>query len=195
MQTKHYIAIALAAGLVIGIGAWLIFMPKQAVAPSSSTASTTVTDLGGGNKVVTTGSSTITEIDTQLTTQKPPAIAALTFSADTSADLKTALQSQYNTLTAELKTAPTRVDLWLQLGVIYKIAGEYQAAITVWTYVGQAAPASVSAVAYGNLGDLYLNFTHNYAKSESSYKSALAMSPGNADYTAGLKAAQQAQGK
>jgi hypothetical protein len=195
MQTKHYVALALVIGLAIGIGGWLVLAPKSAVAPTSQTASTTVTDLGGGNSITTTGSSTITVINEQQGASKPPAVPSITFSANVPTDAKAALQVQYNTYAAQLKTAPTRVDLWLQLGVVYKIAGDYQGAITAWTYVAHSASSPSDYVAYGDLGDLYLNFTHEYAKAEASYKTALVLKPNDADYTAGLKAAQQAQGK
>ncbi len=197
MQTKHYVALAAVVGLAIGIGGWLLFAPKTAVAPapSSSTASTTVTDLGNGVQIQTTNGVTVTQINDQPSAPKPPAVAALTFAPGTSADLQTALQSQWQTYSQQIKVAPTRVDAWLNLGVIYKIAGQYQAAITAWTYVAHSGKGPSNYVAYGNLGDLYLNFTHEYAKAEVAYKAALALNPGYADYSAGLKAAQQAQGK
>lgn len=195
MQTKHYIGLAAIVGLAIGIGGWLVFGPKTAVNPASSTASTTVTDLGNGVKIQTTGDVTITQVDDQAAAPKAPAVPAFAPSAELAVDVKTALQSQYNTYASQLRAAPTRVDLWLQLGVVYKIAGQYNATVVAWTYVAQSGSSPSNYVAYGNLGDLYLNFTHEYAKAEASYKAALALKPGYADYTAGLKAAQQAQGK
>lgn len=195
MQTKHYVALAAAVGLAIGVGGWLLLAPKTAVAPNSSTtASTTVTDLGNGTQIQATGDVTVTQTN-QNAAPKPPALRSINFSVNTSADLKTALQSQYATISAQIKAAPNRVDLWLQLGVLYKIGGDYAGAAAAWTYVAQAAPASIAAVAYGNLGDLYLNFTREYQKAEVSYKAALALKPGYADYQAGLGAARQAQGK
>jgi len=195
MQTKHYIWLAAAIGIIIGVIGWLIFVSKTAVAPASSTASTTITDLGNGVKIQTTGDVTITPVNDRTNAPKPPAVVALSVSADIPADVKAALETQYASYAAKIKTAPTRVDLWLQLGVVYKIAGQYSATASAWTYVAQSGSSPSNYVAYGDLGDLYLNFTHEYAKAEASYKAALALNPGNADFTAGLKAAQQAQGK
>ncbi|MEK7109544.1 MAG: tetratricopeptide repeat protein [Patescibacteria group bacterium] len=195
MQTKHYVWLAVVVGLAVGIGGWLLFTPKTAVAPASSmTASTTIIDLGNGTQLVTTGGAKIIETDILVpAAPKPPAVPALAFAAGTSADLQAALQSQYKTLAVQLKTAPTRVDLWLQLGIIYKIAGQYPAAVTAWTYVAHSGSSPSNYVAYGNLGDLYLNFTREYQKAEASYRGALKLQPSNADYQAGLKAAQAAQ--
>jgi tetratricopeptide (TPR) repeat protein len=188
MQTKHYVWLAAVVGIVVGVGGWLLFAPKAAVAPTSST------DLGNGVQIQATGSTTVTEGDGQAA-PKPPALRAINFSAGTSADLKVALQTQYNTYVAQLKVTPTRIDSWLQLGVLYKIGGDYPGTIGAWTYVSEAGSSPNNYVAYGDLGDLYLNFTHEYAKAEASFKAALALQPTNADYTAGLKAAQKAQGK
>lgn len=194
MQTKHYIGIAAVVGLAIGIGGWLLFAPKNAQAPSSSTASTTVTDLGNGVVVQTTGSTTIKEIDGQPAVSAPT-VKPIAFSANTSADLKTALTAQYDILAPQLRAAPNRIDLWLQLGVLYKIANDYPDAVVAWGYVAKNGTPPNNTTAYGDLGDLYLNFTHEYAKAEASYKAALALDPKNTDFAAGLKAAQQAQGK
>ncbi len=191
MHTKRYILLALVIGLAFGVGGWLVFAPKN-----TTPIETTVTDLGNGYALVTTGSSTITEIkDDPKPTVTPPAVVALSISADLPVEAKAALQSQFNTYAAGLKAAPARTDLWLSLGIVYKIAGQYQAAASAWTYVGKAGGSTVNYVAYGNLGDLYLNFTHEYAKAETSFKAALALKPGVADYQAGLAAAREAQGK
>jgi tetratricopeptide (TPR) repeat protein len=201
MQSKYYVSLAIIVGLVIGIGGWLLLGPKQAIAPSStatstgtaatSTATTTLVDLGNGQYLHVPAGATVTEQDVTVhSAPTPPAMPALAFSADLNADAKQALQIQWNTLTSQLKTAPTRTDLHLELGTTYKIAGQYDAAISQWNYVGKYGPSTINYVAYGNLGDLYLNFLHDYVKAAASYKLALKGAPGNADYQAGLKAAQ-----
>jgi hypothetical protein len=196
MQTKHYVWLAVLIGLIIGIIGWLAFAPKSVVAPGNGIASSTTTDLGNGVQIQGTGTTTGAVISESTNpTIKPPAIKPITFSADIPADAKTALQANYQALAPQIQAAPTRVDLWLQLAVLYKIGGDYNDAITVWNYVAAAAPSSSSYIAYGDLGDLYLNFIHDYAKAEVNYKAAVALQPGNADYQAGLKAAEQAQGQ
>jgi len=196
MQQKYYLWLVLLAGLIIGAGAWLLFVPKSALAPSPAAQNTTSTTTGV--TVGTMGSSTVTigEIAQGKTpAEQPPALRPINYSAGTSADLKAALQSQYNTLSAQLKASPTRVDLWLSLGTDYKIAGDYAGAIAAWGYVARTGPSSINYVAYANLGDLYLNFLHDYAKAVANYKAALAIKPGNADYQADLKEAQELQAK
>lgn len=180
MQPKHYVTIAIGIGLAVGIVAWLALAPKQAVAPSSIATSSNVTVESTGGQAI------VGEVSTA---PKPPSVPPLVFSAALPSDAKAALQTQYNTLSSQLKTMPTRVDLWLELGVVYKIAGDYNGAIVAWTYVAQGG-ATNNYVAYGDLGDLYLNFTHDYAKAAAAYTQALKGAPKNPDYQAGLKAAQ-----
>ena len=158
----------------------------------SPTASTTIGDVGNGVHIQTTGGAAVSKgpVSQAAPTITPPTQREPEYSASVSADRKTALQSQYGKYSVQLKAAPTRTDLWLQLGIIYKIAGDYSGAITTWTYVAKASGIPNNAVAYGNLGDLYLNFTHDYAKATTSYKSALAITPNDADFKAGLSAAQ-----
>jgi hypothetical protein len=200
MERKYYVGAAVIVGLLLGAGGWFLFA-QTANAPaldggSSMAQGTTTTDGASGVSVEATGDVTV---QAEPGNNVPPpkidrsetrtAAASSTFSADVQA----ALKSQINTYVAELIAAPTRVDLWLKFGVVRKIAGDYQGAVEAWTYAAKAGPSPVNYVAYGNLGDLYLNFVHDYAKAENAYKAALALQPENADYQAGLKAAQQAK--
>lgn len=194
MQTKHYIWLAAVIGVLVGVGGWLLFAPA-ASAPSSSATSTATTTDQNGVGVGATGSTTVTDITGTANATKPPALRSINVASSVSADVKTALQAQYAAIAAQLSAEPSRVDLWLQLGMLYKIGGDYPGAIGAWSYVAAASPSSTSYVAYGNLGDLYLNFIHDYPKAEANYKAALDLRPGNADYTAGLQTAQQLQGK
>lgn len=198
MQPKHYVWIALGAGLLAGIAGWALFGPRHVQAPSSTASSTTsgaatttTVDLGGGVQVQVPAG-TVISVDNGI---PAPSLKPIAFASTVSPDVKAALQAQYDVVAPQLRASPNRVDLWLQLGIEYKIGGDYADAAAVWTFVSKAAPNDVAAVAYGNLGDLYLNFTHEYAKSEAAYKAALAVKPNVADYQAGLKAAQHAQGK
>jgi hypothetical protein len=190
MTPKHVFWITLAVVVVAALVGWFIIAPRQATAPSGSSATSTpstasTTDIGG---LTVNGQGAVV---TETTTSVPkPATPALSFSADLNTDAKQALQIQWDTLTTQLKSAPTHLDLWLELGTVYKIAGQYDAAIAAWTYITKAATPSTAYVAWGNLGDLYLNFTHDYAKAAVAYQQALKDQPKNPDYQAGLKAAQ-----
>jgi tetratricopeptide (TPR) repeat protein len=183
MRSTHYLWLAV-AGLAIGIIGWLIVAPKYAKAPGRQTSTVSAGDVSID---ASGGQATLREV----ASTPVPAMPALAFSAaGLGDDAKQALTTQWDALTAALTTSPDRVDLWLKLGTVYKIAGQYDAAIAAWDYVAHAGPSSINYIAYGNLGDLYLNFTHEYAKAAAAYRMALKGQSANPDYQAGLAAAQ-----
>ena len=100
------------------------------------------------------------------------------------ADAVATLRLDIASTTAYLKNNPTDGSEWLQLAIYYKIAGDYTAAASVWTYLTQVAPASY--VAFANLGDLYQNFDINYPKAEANYLQAIKLNPQDVDIYADL---------
>lgn len=190
---QHYLWVGLVVAVIVGLGAWLLLAPRAAQAPSQApandNASTTLIDLGNGQYLAVTGSSTVT-MEPVDDTIKPPALQPLVFAQTIDQATRGNLQSQYAEYAAVLKKAPTRVDQWLYVGVVYKDAGQYDAAVAAWSYAAKAGPDPIDYIAYGNLGDLYLNFLHDYAKAAAAYKEALKLKPQNTDYQAGLKAAE-----
>jgi hypothetical protein len=188
MQNKQ--AFWLAIGIIVALllAAFFFFIgPHSALAPSQTgtstgtqAASTTQVSLGNGVVANVPAGATITAVDT---TVPPPSLTgSIHISSTLPADAQTALRTQEQTLITELKAAPTRTDLWLQLGVDRKIAGDYAGAIAAWNYVAAAGSNAVNYIAYGNLGDLYMNFDVNYPKAEASYKAAIAINPKVIDY-------------
>jgi tetratricopeptide (TPR) repeat protein len=85
-------------------------------------------------------------------------------------------------LIQELKNNPTKVDLWLLLGLYQKASLNYREAEKSWVYVSQTAPTDISAIAFGNLGDLYQNFLYDYESAEEAYKQAIKRTPNQIDY-------------
>ncbi len=165
--------------LIIG-GSYVLFHTKpQPVVGQSSTGSTTV--LGNGISVTTHGGGSVSIVPIQNIVQHPSLTGAIVISSSLSSAAATILRSDEQTLITELTKTPTRLDLWLQLGVDRKIGGDYAGAIAAWKYVA-TGPSSISYIAYGNLGDLYMNFDVNYPKAESSYKAAIAANPSIIDY-------------
>lgn len=182
MQNNGYLWGAVLA-LVIIVGGIFVFKARTANAPTtttSGTASTTSTDLGNG--VVATGPAGA-KIELVDTTVKPPSLTgSIVINASLASDVQAALRTKEEALITELKAAPTRVDLWLSLGVYRKIAGDYAGAAAAWQYVADAGPANIKYIAYGNLGDLYMNFLKNYPKAEANYKAAIHIKPDFIDY-------------
>lgn len=113
----------------------------------------------------------------------PPTLnGGIVIATSVSADQAAQLRSQETALITQLKAAPTRVDLWLKLGMYRKLAGDYAGAIAAWNYVAQAGPTTINFIAYGNLGDLYMNFDVNYPKAEANYLAAIKIKPIYIDY-------------
>jgi hypothetical protein len=173
------LGIILAAAIVLGV---FFVRPKAAQAPATTPiGTTTVTDLGNGVSVTGSGSYTITPVSGA--SVPPPSLARpMTFSADLSVDAVAALRSQETTLIAQLKKDSTNAGSWMKLATARKIAGDYQGAADIWNYIVAVGSASISYVAYGDLGDLYMNFVKDYTKAEASYKAAISLKPDVIDY-------------
>lgn len=73
---------------------------------------------------------------------------------------------------------PDQLDGWLELGIIKKYIGDYQGAEAAWLKAGEIRPKN--STSFGNLADLYTNFTKEYNKAEPMYRQAIANSLGEA---------------
>lgn len=181
MLQKSYPFIGLAAALLI-LGAVALSIRSYKPSPAGVATSTPVQ----GVSVEDDASSTV--VIPVPTTQPPKLMGAIVISASSTltVDQQALMRSKIEALIAQLKAAPTRADLWLQLGVDRKIVGDYQGAAEAWQYVAATGGASLNYVAYGNLGDLYLYFTKDGPKAEANYKKAIALKPHVIDYYRGL---------
>lgn len=184
-----YSCLGLGVAIVVLIGGGIFFINKKnggaaGTVSTTTPASTTNITSDLGNGVSVTGPGKVELIDTSV---PPPSLTgAISISPSLSADVRAALEAKEQALIVELKKDGARVDLWLSLGVYRKIAGDYTGAITAWNYVAAVGPASINYIAYGNLGDLYMNFQVNYPKAESNYKKAIAIKPTVIEYYRGL---------
>ena len=182
---NNYAWLGVGVVIVLLIGGVLFLRPHTAVAPASNTSTSTgrtastTAYLGNGITATLPPGATISVV----TTTPPPSLSgSIQISPSLPADAQAALQIQEETLISQLKQTPSRVDLWLQLGVDRKIGGDYTGAIAAWNYVAQTGPTSINYIAYGDLGDLYQNFDTNYAKAASNYQAAIAINPNVPDY-------------
>lgn len=96
---------------------------------------------------------------------------------DMSDDAKAILESDVEKLKETLREDPTDFTSWLDLALHYKIAGDYQTAEKIWTYVAQNGPAGIRYVALGNLGNLYEYFIKDYPKAEEYLLQAITLKP------------------
>jgi len=188
MQNNGYLWGAALAVLIIIVGVFT-FRAYQAAAPSPTASSTsmgtTTVDLGGGNSVTLPPGVTLEQVGSTTAShtavQPPSLMGAIVISPTLAPDVQAALRVNEQNLITQLKAAPTRLDLWLKLGVYRKMAGDYAGAQVAWQYV-VSSPSNLSYVAYGNLGELNLDFLKNYPKAEADYKAAISLNPQVIDY-------------
>ena len=173
------VLIIVVAGLVIHSR---VNAPTNTASSTPSTTGTTTVDLGNGQTITLPPGAKLTEYDSTSTTPTAPSLSG-SIKIDSSLDpgVQTALRTQETTLISELKSNPARLDLWLQLGTDRKIAHDYTGAAEAWSYVA-ANKSNIQYIAYGNLGDLYMNFVKDYPKAEANYKAAIALNPQFIDY-------------
>ena len=195
MQNKSAMWFLVGAVIVVGL---LLVVRRESAEPASqvpstatttdatsttqSTGSTTTTNLGNG--ITVTGPAgaqvTMTPVSSTLASVPAPDLAhAVIYSPDLSPDAVAALTKGVASTTASLKKNPSQANVWLQLAVYYKIAGDYHAAEAVWVYLTKVVPTNY--IAFANLGDLYQNFLKDYPKAEANYLQAVALKPNNID--------------
>ena len=188
MKNTYIWGIILAA-LIIVAGVF-IFRAHKVGAPSTTASSTsmgtTTVDLGNGQTVTLPPGYTLHEQDSTSTTANnipPPSLTgAIVISPSISSDEAAVLRTNEQGLITQLMTSPTRIDWWLQLGTYRKIAGDYAGAQVAWEYVVNSGGSNIAYIAYGNLGELNLDFLKNYPKAEADYKAAINLSPKTIDY-------------
>jgi len=182
-MNKNYIPLLMLIVGILVIGALFIAHSYQASrvgAPATTATSTIATSTSGitVGSVSATGNPTVTITQGASSSGVPVAPSlnrSMTFSPSLSADVVANLKTQEAANIASLKANPNQGDAWLQLGVDYKIAGDYAGAEAVWIYLTKIAPTSY--IAYADLGDLYTNFLQNYPKAEADYKEVIALQP------------------
>lgn len=182
---KYWIGAAIVA-VVILVAFFIFHFQHHSSSLSSGTASTTLTNLGNGVEVQTTGGSgaTITEVPVTSASSTAPVEPSLdrpiTFTGTIlPPDAQTIVKAQMQMIIVTLKKDPTQLDMWLQLGIDRKEAGDYEGAREAWTYVNELAPTDEISAA--DLADLFANFIHNYPEAETYYLKAIADEPHNID--------------
>lgn len=85
------------------------------------------------------------------------------------------VKSKISSLSSELKNAPNNLDSWIELGVMYKTAKDYEGARLAYEYAGIIRPNNVTS--FVNLGDLYHYYLKDYPKAEKAFETAIANDP------------------
>lgn len=148
-------------------------VPEEAVSEREATTTPSVTENPEEGKDYT-----VELLPPETTTvQEPNLSRPIVFGSTVDAEVRTIISSNVTKIVSDLKTDGERVDLWMSLGMQYKIAGDYEGARMVWEYVGSRAPSD--PVSFYNLGDLYANYLKNSALAEKNFKIAIKNNPKN----------------
>ena len=182
--------VGLVFGVVVVVAGVLFFMhSRTAFAPTTGgnaqTSGVATTSLGHGVSV-SAPSGTVVKLIPPASgapiVAEPSLSGPIIISTDLPADAGTLLKTKETAVIAALQKDPTDANAWLSLGIDRKIGGDYAGAAAAWEYVAKLAPHSTAYIAYGNLGDLYMNYLKNYPVAESDYQKAIAINPQVIDY-------------
>jgi hypothetical protein len=155
--------------------------PAVTMATSTTqTSSSTATTIPGTNiQVQGNGNYTITPIPVtgQMPQGEPDLNATVHFGTDPSLspDIRATVEQKVSAAQAILKSNPTDVNTWINLGIYQKMGGDYTATIASWTYAGKLSPTNY--ISFGDLGDLYAYFLHDTTTAEKYYTEAIANGP------------------
>ena len=95
--------------------------------------------------------------------------------ASVSEDFKNQYRKELDDVLAKIKEHPDSFQAWMNLGFIKHTFGDYKGAEEAWLYAGKITPDQSRSLM--NLGDLYANTYHDYAKAESVYREAIKKDP------------------
>lgn len=182
MDYRKYIPYS---GLVVAILIVVSFFAYKGFFSTSipvSTSTTTTISLSNGVSVTVGGGGVIKQLPKEPSKKVPSLDRPITFSSSLSAEAQAIMRSKIEEVVAALRKDQTRIDLWLGLGTDRKIVGDYIGAVEAWDYVVAIGSGETRATAYGNLGDLYMNFMKDYGKAEAHYKRAIEFKPTDIDY-------------
>jgi len=106
----------------------------------------------------------------------------LVFSIETPELTRSQINVRRNDLVLELKENPNYLNNWLDLGAIYKTAGDYEGAAIYWEYASLIRPKNY--VSFSNLGYLYHFYVKDYPRAELNLKKSVENEP---TYMAGYR--------
>ena len=114
-----------------------------------------------------------TEVPNPSAIAAPNYRAALKIDASVSTDVRQALEAQHKETIRILNADPLNFSIWVNLGMLRKIAGDYRGAEEIWVYTSKQWPTS--PVSFHNLTDLYQNFLKEPAKAQAAAEKAAAL--------------------
>lgn len=167
LQRNWIIGLVLAAAVLAG-GIYAIHRHASSASPAPGGSASTTTQTIDGLTITGPGGATVS-IDTSV--PAPDYHKPVAFASSVPQNTRTAVNAALVQVQAALAKDPHDFNSWVSLGTLYKVGGDYPDALAIWNYVSQAWPTNI--VTPLDLGDLYANFLHDYAKAEADYKLAI----------------------
>lgn len=90
-------------------------------------------------------------------------------------EIKADIEKKVSNMQAELLKNPGYLEAWLDLGMYFKQAEDYNGAIIAWEYAHKLSPNDY--ISLGNLGNLYGYFLKDNGLAEVYYKEAISKGP------------------
>jgi tetratricopeptide (TPR) repeat protein len=176
-QARKWYGIAAGIIVIFIAAAWYFAVHNKALAPSNGTAAsdssaTSTTSGGTSNSPLQIGGVADTSGISAPNLNRPyTPLSTLPQSVqDNNKKLvKTAVD--------QLKFNPNGITYWLQLAGLRKGANDFTGAEEIWVYLTKRLPTD--PIAYNNLGDLYGNYLHDYAKAVTYWTKGSELEPKN----------------
>jgi len=140
----------------------------------------TITDSTNGIKTTGTGSYTIEQVGFDEPKPLPPApdlnrTIVVYPGTIVSPEAKDLSATKILDIQNKLKTDPKNFELWINLGIYQKMAGDYEGAVLSWRYTRALFPNDYISVA--NLGNIYAYYLKDNGMAETYYKEAISKGP------------------
>ncbi|MEK9176824.1 MAG: hypothetical protein AAB923_00855 [Patescibacteria group bacterium] len=167
MKKEYAIGLGVVVVAVLFIG---IFVLRERQAPatgnevSTTTPSTTIT--GGGYTIEAVPLEDFRDFMPSLTRK-------VQFGASIPTEVRPQIGKRVADVLAKLTADPTQVADWLELGLLYHTANDYQGAKEVWEFLIKVVPNDT--VSYDNLGKLYHFNLKDYPKAEEYFLKSIAI--------------------
>lgn len=144
----------------------------------------TTIDLGNGIKAVGKGDFKVEEVKQTSTNtidykKYPNLNVPINFSGDINDETKQLLISKIEETKSKIVTNPSSLSLWLDLGMYFKIAGDFNNAKIYWEHLLKLSPNDVTTLS--NLADLYAFYLKDSKIAITYYKKAIENSPKSAE--------------
>ena len=169
MKNKKLIIGVAVFAVITGLSGWYIYRDlkhaKEVGLPSVTEGSPT------SFKEQTTATNTSFVNTEEIKKQMPDLNRKIVVIENLSTEVRLKAINDIGATVAVLKEDYDRREEWLNLGLVYKLIGDYERAREAWEFTTIIRPDD--PVAYHNLGDLYSQYLSDFPKAEKNYLTAI----------------------